>query len=368
MIVTLIILAAIGTGIQLFMRRPAFGSKAKGEGLARVKHSDNYLNGSFRNLHKTPNLKEGVSAATVMKDFFFNKSPFNKPSSVLPSKKTNLATLPANQNTFVWFGHSSYFLQVDGKRILVDPVFSGNASPLNFTTKSFEGSDVYDAGDMPGIDLLILTHDHWDHLDYRTLTHLQPKIKKIVTGLGVGAHLQTWGFDGAIILEKDWNQHEDLGGGFSISSTPARHFSGRSFKRNQTLWMSFVLQTPSLKIYIGGDTGYDTHFKTIGEQFGPFDIAILECGQYNEYWKYIHMMPEQVVDACGDLRASMFVPVHWSKFALSLHAWYEPIERVTAEAYKRNVAIVHALIGEAINLAQPPQQNEWWKHIKVVTQ
>jgi L-ascorbate metabolism protein UlaG (beta-lactamase superfamily) len=254
-------------------------------------------------------------------------------------------------------------MQLDGKKILVDPVFSGHASPFSFMVKSFKRSDVYSPEDFPEIDYLVITHDHWDHLDYKTVLELKPKVGKIITGLGTAAHLEHWGFDPKSIVELDWNEKTVLDSGFQVTATPGRHFSGRGFKRNQSVWCSFVLQTPSKKIFIGGDSGYDTHFAQIGAEHGPFDLALLECGQYNKSWKYIHMMPEQTVQAAIDLKAKTMMPVHWGKFALALHAWDEPIQRVTIEAHRLNVPIIHPMIGETVDLNNFGVQNEWWKGI-----
>jgi L-ascorbate metabolism protein UlaG (beta-lactamase superfamily) len=264
----------------------------------------------------------------------------------------------------VWFGHSSYFIQVDGKRILVDPIFSGRSSPVKFTTKSYRGSDVYSVSDIPEIDYLFLTHDHWDHLDYETVTQLQPKVKLVITGLGVGAHLEHWGYPESIIRECDWFDELSLDYGFKVNATPARHFSGRSLKRNQVLWMSFVLTTPCMKIYIGGDSGYDNHFAEIGKKFGPIDLAILECGQYDKYWKYIHMHPHEIVQATIDLQAKVLFPVHWAKFALAMHHWTEPITRVTDECEQRGIPVLHPLIGQKIDLRELKVCEKWWRDLR----
>ena len=252
-------------------------------------------------------------------------------------------------------------MQIDGKTFLVDPVFSGSASPIKFTTPSFKGTDVYSVDDFPAIDYLLISHDHWDHLDYETVLKLKSKVGKIVTGLGTGAHLEHWGFDMSKVSEKDWNEEVDFGNGFTINVTPGRHFAGRTFTRNKALWVSFVLRTPSMKIFIGGDSGYDNHFKKIGEKFGPFDLAILECGQYNEAWKYIHMMPEETVTAAHDLKATKLMPVHWSKFSLALHDWNEPIQRATIEAQKQNMPLVTPLIGQKVDLKGEQVFEQWWK-------
>lgn len=350
MLITVFILLTIIVSIAIFINQPQFGKLPTGTELERVKHSSNYRDGKFQNIHDTPNLEEGVSYYTVMRKFFFAKSKRSKPAAALPSAKADLHTLPADKDILVWFGHSSYFIQVDGKKILVDPVFSGSVSPIRITTKSFKGTDVYSAEDMPVIDYLFISHDHWDHLDYDTMLKLKPKVKTIITGLGVPAHLHHWGFDEKIIIEKDWNEEVVLEPGFIVNTISGRHFSGRKFNRNQSIWLSFVLTTPAMKIFIGGDSGYDTHFKEIGERFGAFDIAMLECGQYNEYWRYIHMMPEEVVQAAIDLQAKKFMPVHWGKFSIALHDWDDPIVRVTAESKRRNVPVITPIIGAVTDL------------------
>ncbi|HTB52247.1 MAG TPA: MBL fold metallo-hydrolase [Ferruginibacter sp.] len=350
MILTASILAVLFIVIFTFIEQPKFGKLPDLGRLKQIKNSPNFRKGRFQNINHTPDLAEGVSYYVVLKDFLFNKSSRNIPSHLLPSKKTDLLTLDPHKNVLVWFGHSSYFMQIDGKKILVDPVFSGAASPIKFTTRSFKGSDIYTTDDIPVIDYLFISHDHWDHLDYETVVKLQPKIKKVITGLGVGAHLEYWGYSKNQVIEKDWNEEIILAPGFIVNTTSARHFSGREFKRNRSLWMSFVFKTPTMKIFIGGDSGYDTHFKKIGDTFGPFDMAILECGQYNKYWKYIHMFPEQVVQAGIDLQATKIFPVHWSKFSLATHAWDEPIIRIRAESVKRNVPLITPIIGEEVNL------------------
>jgi L-ascorbate metabolism protein UlaG (beta-lactamase superfamily) len=364
MLVTILILIVVMIiAVYAFMKQPQFGRPASGERLEAIKKSPHYKNGQFQNLSNTPSLTEGATYYGVMREFFFRKSKRGTPSVLLPSKKADLLNLDKGTDVLVWFGHSSYFLQLDGKKILVDPVFSGSASPIKFTTKSFKGTDVFTADEIPEIDYLFISHDHWDHLDYETITKLKPRIKKIITGLGVGEHLEFWGFNKKIIIEKDWNEEVVLDQGFKVNTAPARHFSGRSFKRNGSLWMSFILTTPTMKIYIGGDSGYDNHFAEIGNKFGPFDLAILENGQYNKNWKYIHMMPEEVVQAAQDLKAKALLPVHWSKFSLAIHAWDEPMIRIQKEASRKNVALLHPLIGELVYLKEKIQTTAWWESV-----
>ncbi len=344
MTVFLTIIALLGLAIFMFLQTEVFGQNPKGADLERIKKSPHYRDGKFQNEHFTPDLKEGTSYWDILQAYF-KKVENKEPSEPIESVKVDLKNL-SNEAQIVWFGHSSYLLHINGKNILVDPVFSGHASPFSFAVKSFEGSNIYSVDDMPAIDVLIITHDHYDHLDYQTVKKLQPKVNQVVTSLGVGSHLKRWGYAESQIHELDWDDNVVIDSVLSFTAQPARHFAGRGLKRNQTFWSSFVLKTPTHNIFIGGDSGYDTHFKTIGQKYGPFDLAILECGQYNEFWKYIHMMPEEVALAATELKAKVLLPVHWSKFRLALHPWNEPIERVTEAAKKLNMPLMRVKIGE----------------------
>jgi L-ascorbate metabolism protein UlaG (beta-lactamase superfamily) len=305
--------------------------------------------------------KDG-SYYSILEGLLFAK---NKPTGTIPSLKTDLLNLDPAQDVLVWFGHSSYFMKINGKKFLVDPVLSGSVSPIYFTTRAFKGTDPYTVADIPSIDYLIITHDHWDHLDYRTLLNLKLKVNNIITPLGVGNDFIHWGFSKFIITETDWGDRTNLGEGFTLHTTPARHFSGRAFIRNQTLWASYVLETPTMKLFIGGDGGYDTHFKDIGERFGSFDLAILEDGQYNKNWKYIHMSPNEVLQAAKDLNAKRLIPVHNSKFTLSIHPWFEPLELITRLNTKVGMNLVTPRIGEQVNLTDQTQVfKEWWKDVR----
>jgi L-ascorbate metabolism protein UlaG (beta-lactamase superfamily) len=279
--------------------------------------------------------------------------------------KTDLLHLPPDADVLVWFGHSSYFIQLDGKRFLVDPVFSGNASPVPGTVKSFKGTDVYAAADLPAIDYLFISHDHYDHVDHQTLVALKDKIGKVICGLGVGAHFEHWGYPAEKIIERDWNEQIDLGGGFVAHTTPARHFSGRGFARNNTLWLSYVLQSPTLKVFIGGDGGYDTHFADIGNRFGPIDLAILDNGQYDPAWRYIHTLPDEVLKAARDLKARRLFPVHSSKFVLANHPWDEPLAKITELNQAYHFPLVTPMIGEMVKLDEVNQPfRQWWVGVK----
>jgi len=346
----------------IFLRQPQFGALPTGERLEEIEKADNYRDGQFHNLSYTPDLPEGVSYWDVTKKFLLAPKIDIRPKTQLPTVKTDLHRLHPDEQVLVWFGHSSYFMQVAGKKILVDPVFSGAASPLPFGVRAFPGTDGYTGEDIPEIDLLFISHDHWDHLDYATVKALRPKIKMVICGLGVGAHLERWGYPPGKIIETSWYQKSELPDGVTIHTMPARHFSGRGFARNKSLWVSYVLQTPSLQIYIGGDSGYDSHFATIGETFGAFDLAILENGQYDEHWPNIHMLPDEILKAAHDLNARRILPVHAAKFALANHPWYEPLELVYNHNEREPFDFLTPRIGEKVMLNNENQTfDRWWE-------
>lgn len=364
-LVILAIVTLLSLSVYIYMRQAKFGKSATGERLERMKNSPNYRDGKFQNQHNTPALTEGYGYTKVLYEFLFKKKEGRVPVGNIPSVKTDLLSLKPDQDILVWFGHSSYFMQLDGKTFLVDPVFSGNASPVINSNRAFKGTDRYKVEDLPVIDYLFVSHDHYDHADYETLIKLATKTKKVICGLGVGAHLELWGFDPKNIIEKDWNEQIELDNSFVIYTKPARHFSGRGFSRNNTLWLSFLLETPTRKIYIGGDSGYDTHFAEIGNKHGAIDLAILENGQYDIKWKYIHMLPHEVLKAGIDLKAKRVFPVHSSKFAMANHAWYEPLTRITELNKSINIPLITPVIGEMVNLDDEKQQfKQWWVGVK----
>jgi L-ascorbate metabolism protein UlaG (beta-lactamase superfamily) len=349
-----------------YMKHPKFGASPSGERLTLMQQSPNYKNGKVVNIKPTTELVDGATPFSLTMEYLFNKAKRRKPTDSIPSIKTDLLNLSIDKDVLVWFGHSSYFIQIDGMRILVDPVFSGNASPIPRTVKSFNGTDIFTVDDLPEIDYLFISHDHYDHIDYETILKLKTKTKKVICGLGVGAHFEYWGYKAENIIEKDWNKKIELENGFTVFTTPARHFSGRGFTKCNTLWMSYVLQTPSMKIYIGGDSGYDTHFAEIGNKFGPIDLAILENGQYNEKWRYIHMLPPDVLQAAKDLKAKKLFPVHSSKFVLANHSWDEPLKKITVlnNNLKEPIPLATPIIGELLYLKNDKQVfAKWWENI-----
>ncbi len=364
---TFLVLAVVLVAATFFyMRQAKFGQAPAGQHLKEISKSQNFNDGMFQNLQLTPDLSEGHSYFSILYDQFFVTHPRTNPKDVIPSVKTDLFSIPEDENVLVWFGHSSYFIQLDGVKILVDPVFSGNASPIPGTVKSFPGTDIYTINDIPELDYLLISHDHYDHLDYKTITGLKDKIKNVICGLGVGSHFKKWGFETDQINEQDWYDTVEVDSGFAIHTMPARHFSGRGFKRKNTLWASYVLESESQTIYIGGDSGYGDFFAEIGQKFGPIDMAILDNGQYNDAWKEIHMHPDQVLQAAQDLKAKRLFPVHSSKYVLAMHPWDEPLKKVTRlnQESSNPISLFTPIIGEKNILDDTTRVFEkWWEGV-----
>lgn len=351
----IIALALVTTGI---LNLPVFGKAPEGARLDRLMKLPNFnTKGTLDNLSPTPMLPEKVTYWDVLLKAIKGNAN-GTPKKALPYVVPDFSE--TTKTKLIWFGHSSYFLQIDGVKILVDPIFSKRPSPFSFMgTKGYPGTDFIEAEEFPELDIVLITHDHYDHLDHQTILKLASKTNLFITSLGVGAHLEHWGIPASRIVELAWGEVANANG-LKFIAAPARHFTGRGFKRNESLWSAFILQAAKHKLYLGGDSGYDTHFKRTGEQHGPFDLAILECGQYNDYWPLIHMFPEQTVQAAKDLNAKVLMPVHWAKFSLALHSWNEPAIRVVKKAKEENFRITTPLLGEPVILEEVYPAKEWW--------
>lgn len=342
----------------LFMLQPSFGRLPSGSRLERIQKSQQYKEGVFKNIHETKLLAQDASYFGMITKFF-GKGTDREPIKSLPSIKTDLRLL-SDEAQVVWFGHSSFLISIDGKKILADPVFSERPSPVQFAgSKSYPGTRVYSAEDFPDLDMIIISHDHYDHLDYNSIAKLDSRTKIFCVPIGVGEHLERWGVQPSKIREFDWWEADTIDN-VQVICTPARHFSGRGFTNNKTLWASFVVKVGGKSIFIGGDSGYDDSFKKIGDAYGPFDIAMLECGQYDVQWPFIHMMPEETVQASIDLGAKVLLPVHWGKFTLALHPWKDPIERAVAKANSLDAKVTTPKIGEPIVFGKPLPSSKWW--------
>lgn len=355
------VIVVLVVSVLLFLKSKVFGALPE-EG--KYSSSPNYKNGAFRNLEVTQMMVHSTNMNLLGALWkFLNKPKYTAPPRALPSVQTDLKNLNFDAPAVVWFGHSSYLISFKGINILVDPVFSGRVSPVPIAGKAFKGANEYQVEHMPDIDILILTHDHYDHLDYKTITALHPKVKKIYTSLGVSPHLLKWGVDARNITEMDWNYSENISKDIKLTSLTGRHFSGRQFKRNQSLWNSFALEFFGYKIFVGGDSGYGKHFKEIISKYGPFDIAMIEIAQYGDGWPYIHMTPEQGFQAAIDIDTKVLLPVHWGKFALAMHPWDEPINRLLAANKNSEVEITTPMIGEVVVMNRELPKSKWWERV-----
>lgn len=326
---------------------------------SRYAHQPNYVNGQFQNLKYADDTLQAKPVNPIR--MLFSRPDSAKPSRSIPWVKTDLKGLSDDKPVVVWFGHSSVLIKHRGINILIDPIFSSHAGPLPGMVSAFEGTSHYAIEDMPAIDILIISHDHYDHLDYPTVKQLQKKVKKAVVPLGVGSHLRYWGYRPEQITELNWHQSYAIAGETSITATPARHRSNRTFAADKTLWASYVIKMGKYCIFYSGDGGYGEHFKNIGTQYGPFDLALMECGQYGDSWPHSHMYPPQCAQAASDLGAKMVLPVHWAKFAESDHKWNDPIRRLLPAAETAGFKVTVPRIGEPFVVSDEPFKHIWWE-------
>lgn len=359
---SVVLLGALG--VVTYLRQPLFGALPSGERLEHMALSSNYIEGTFRNQIDTPMRTTEQSELSMWVETLFGEKGQPRPDGAVPAIKTDLNALDPAQDLVVWLGHSSYFVQLGGHRILIDPVFSTNASPIPLTNTAFDGTSIYTADDMPPIDFLLISHDHYDHLDYPSIRALKPKVKQVVVGLGVGAHFEAWGYDMDTVHEADWYETIGQTPDLQIHVTPARHFSGRTFTRDQSLWVGFALSSPERRLFFSGDSGYAPHFAEIGTRYGPFDWVALDTGQYDPRWANVHMNPEQAAQAAEDLRARVLMPGHIGRFSIAPHDWDDPFKRITAASQGRRYSLWTPEIGEPSYLNGRAQSfTPWWKAV-----
>lgn len=357
-------IAAAGGGIFYFVNRPEFGRLPGGDRLKKILNSPHYFSDHFECLTPVKVMAEDVAdkenrIVATAKFLFGDKSELSPPG-ILPTVKPNFHDIDPKKDCAVWLGHSSIYLQLAGKKILIDPVFSPYASPIFFINRAFEGSNVCTPEDFPELDVLAITHDHWDHLDYATVMKLKPKVKKILCPLGVGEYFEQWNFPVENIIEEDWDTSVELSENLTAHFLPSQHFSGRFLKQNPTEWCAFAFVTPERKIFCSGDGGYGEHFKDIGKKFGGFDFAFMENGQYNKAWHAIHLLPNETAAASDDIRAKKVVPIHSGKFALARHKWNAPYIDLTAESAGKNYRLLTPRIGELIDFTNEQNFSAWF--------
>ena len=320
------------------------------------------LNQSERNgqsVETTMSVTDFVSGAW---DYFFNANS-GTPTEVLPVVPVDLTHITQQGNrqlSATWLGHSSLMINLDGYRVLTDPVFEKRISLLGPTR--FNGEIPLEVHQIPNVDAVIISHDHYDHLNRYSVKQLAGKTRRFIVPVDVGARLVNWGVPAEKIVELDWWQEYQFDENLMIAATPAQHFSGRGLTdRNQTLWASWVVRTPFHKIFFSGDSGYFEGFKQIGETYGPFDMTFMECGAYNASWSQVHMFPEQTVQAHLDLGGKVLHPIHWGTFNLALHPWYEPMERLVAAAAAAHVEVATPIVGDTTIFGTRIPNSKWWQ-------
>lgn len=309
-------------------------------------------------------MKERSFDLSLTYEFFFGDLKDGVPTQKLPEVKPDMnAFLEASDDLkVIWFGHSSFLINMDGIIILVDPVFSGAASPVSFAVQRFQ-APVLNLQELPEIDYLLISHDHYDHLDMESVKFFKDKSGTFIVPLGVGAHLKGWGIEEQRIVEKDWWESASFTG-VEFISAPAQHFSGRGlFDENKTLWASWIIRSSNHNLYFSGDSGYDIHFKEIGERYGPFDVAFIESGQYNERWREVHLLPPEAVWAYHDLKAKKFFPIHWGMFELAMHPWYDPVQQLHKLSKEKDVNLLTPKIGQIVNLGEDQIFERWWEKL-----
>lgn len=358
-IASILVLITI-TGILFLNLSPQFGKNPSKEQKEEFSKLENYAVGKFQNLSPSP---MDIKFSEMLKEYS-KKSENRSPKSNIPIEKISASFFDQDSlaTRLFWFGHSAFYLEMDGKKILIDPMLGNKPSPIPFM-----GPDRYSKElpisieELPNIDAVIFSHDHYDHLDYETIKKIKDKVDHFYVPLGVGNHLESWGVAKENISELNWWESIDFQG-INLICAPSRHFSGRGmFNRASTLWCSWIIEGSEHKIYFSGDSGYDSHFKEIGDKYGPFNLSLIECGQYNPQWKNIHMMPEETVQAAADLQSKLTMPIHWGAFTLAFHSWTDPIERALKKGIELNQKVITPKIGEVIILgnADVPQE-KWW--------
>ncbi|HEY0243888.1 MAG TPA: MBL fold metallo-hydrolase [Gemmatimonadaceae bacterium] len=342
------------------------GAAPEGERLARIQRSPNYRDGAFRNPDATSSTPKG-GTMQMLRRWLGGKEQRVPPGPipVVALTRANFDTTPASGLRATWLGHSSVLVEIDGARILLDPVWARRASPSSMIGPRRFFPPPLALEDLPPLDAIMTSHDHYDHLDRDVIRALEKSVAqsraRFVVPLGVGAHLERWGVAPARITELDWGESTTVGP-LTVTATPARHFSGRGlFDRNHTLWASWAVKGPVHTVFHSGDTGPFNGFGAIGLQHGPFDLTLMKIGAYDNAWPDIHLDPEQAVSAHEQLRGRVLLPIHWGTFNLAFHRWDEPADRIVAAA--TGTTLVMPKPGESIEPGKPPAVNAWWRGV-----
>jgi len=341
-----------------------FGALPEGARQDRIAKNPHFIDGEFKNTEATT-MMVGDSAS-AMAEFAFGNGQMRTPKCVMPlatGAPEIWAQPPESGLRITWLGHSTTVIELDGVRILTDPMFSDRASPSTLAGPLRFHPPPVPLAQLPKIDAVLISHDHYDHMDMPTVIALAASGVKFYVGLGNGAHLERWGIKLEQIVEVEWGNRFPLPGGVEIVSTPARHFSGRGvFSRNRSLCTSWALVGPKHRVFFSGDTGLSETFTATGQQYGPFDVSMLEIGQWHPNWGQIHLGPEGAITAHKALGAKRLFPIHWATFELGLHSWLEPAETLTTSAAKQGVAVVTPMLGEPVEPTLDRPSVAWWRN------
>ena len=358
-VLVLVVLLAITAASLWLAARESLGGRAEGAALARVESSPQWRDGAFRNRLRRV---DGPFFRT-MKEFFFGGSKYRSPDApvmVIARSGKDYESPPGSGLRITWLGHSTLLLEIDGKRVLIDPVWGERASPFTFMGPRRFFAPPLPLDQLPPVDVVVISHDHYDHLDVSTIKALAKGKARFAVPLGVSAHLLKWGVSAERISELDWWETDSLDG-VTLTMTPARHFSGRGLTdQGRTLWAGWAIRSARHNVYYSGDTALDDAMVEIGRRLGPFDLTMIEVGAYNTMWADVHLGPEQAVRAHQLVRGSVMLPVHWGLFDLALHGWTEPIERVLVAAQAAGVSVLAPRPGEMIEPSSPPPMVRWW--------
>ncbi|MGC4896241.1 MBL fold metallo-hydrolase [Micromonospora sp. DT31] len=340
------------------------GGRLTGERAQRAARSPRFRDGTFHNPAGASATMVADPGRNLLRELLFGKQK-RRPGSPVPLLRPTAppATDPARALNVVWYGHASTLVEIEGHRVLLDPVWSDRCSPSALVGPRRLHEPPVRLADLPPLDAVLISHDHYDHLDMETVRRLVDlQSAPFVVPLGVGAHLQRWGVPAARVVELDWSESHRVGG-ITLTATAAQHFSGRGLRRDGTLWASWVIAGAHRRLFYTGDSGYFPGYAEIGAAHGPFDVTLMQIGAYDRAWPHIHMFPEEAVAAHLDVRGDLLVPVHWGTFNLALHDWSEPVDRLWAEAKARGVRLAVPRPGERVVVDEPPAVDGWWQAV-----